>query len=189
MKLDQLEKFVLDNRDEFDDLEPGKDLFKELDTPKKKIIHLDSWKMISRVAAALVIFSLGFALNEYLSKDKVSGVATEAEILMENDSMRMAFEEMQFYYTSQINAVKNEIILLSNSDAGISQELDFQMEEFNAIFEELKNDLKDQANDEEVLEAMILNYRVKLRLLEDMKVQLNSINQEGEEVQYETIDI
>lgn len=189
MKLDQLEKFVLDHRDEFDDLEPREDLFKELDTTDRKIIQFRSWKIISRIAAAMVIFSLGFALNEFVSSDSNHLFANDREINMENDSLRLAFEEMQFYYTSQINSVKDEIILLSNSDEVISEELDFQMQEFNTIFEELKNDLKDQANDEEVIEAMILNYRVKLRLLEDMKAQLNSSNQEGEEVQYETIDI
>jgi hypothetical protein len=63
------------------------------------------------------------------------------------------------------------------------------MDELQTIFEELKEDLNDQANEEEVIEAMILNYRMKLRLLEDMKAQLNTTTQEGEEVQYETIDI
>lgn len=192
MKLDQLEQFVLDHRDEFDDLEPGKEFFQELNTPEKKIIPFKNWKTMARVAAAVIIFSLGFALNEFVSTDSNQTnklIADDNELNMENDSMRMAFEEMQFYYTSQINTVKDEIILLSNSDEVISNELDYQMEEFNTIFEELKNDLMDQANDEEVIEAMILNYRVKLRLLEDMKEQLDSSKQEGEEVQYETIDI
>lgn len=192
MKLDQLEQFVLDHRDEFDDLEPGENLFKELDTPEKKTIQFRNWKIIGRAVAAVVIFTLGFTLNEFISNDtnnSDSVITTDNGIKTENDSLRMAFEEMRFYYTSQINTVKDEIILLSNSDEVISEELDYQMEEFNNIFEELKNDLKDQANDEEIIEAMILNYRVKLRLLEDMKSQLNSTNQDGEEVQYETIDI
>jgi len=189
MKLDQLEKFVLDNKDEFDDLEPSEDLFKELATPEKKIVQLRSWKLIVRVAAAIVIFSLGFTLNEFVSNDNNRTLTQDNNINMENDSLRMAFNEMQFYYTSQIDNVTNEILKLSNSDEGISDELDIQMKEFNTIFEELRNDLKDQANDEEVIEAMILNYRMKLRLLEDMKAQLNTINKEGEEDQYETIDI
>jgi len=191
MKLDRLEEFVKDHRDEFDQLEPPRNLFNELGHQDKKMINLHNWKIVLRVAAAVIIFSLGFALNEILPENedqKNAGFAND-ETSFESDSLRMAFEEMQVYYTSQINTVKNDIILLSNSDQEISDELDLQMKEFNAVFKELLTDLKDQANDEEVIEAMILNYRVKLRLLEDMKEQLNTSNIEGEEVKYETIDI
>jgi len=192
MKLDQLEQFVLDHRDEFDDLVPREEPFKEFDAPKAKIIRLKSWKTLLRVAAAMLIFALGFALNDLLSPNYIEGdkiFAKRHKEVSGSDSLRNAFEEMQVYYSSQINTVKNEIILLSKSDEVISDELDYQMQEFNSIFEELKNDLNDQANEEDVIEAMIQNYRVKLRLLEDMKAQLNSTNQEEEEDQYEIIDI
>jgi hypothetical protein len=191
MKLDRLEEFVKDHRAEFDDLEPGKDLFNEIEFEDKKIINLHNWKIVLRIAAALIIFSLGFALNEIMPENKKPGNEGYAndESLIENDSLMMAFEEMQVYYTSQINIVKNDIILLSNADQEISNELDLQMKDFNLVLKELLSDLKDQANDEEVIEAMILNYRVKLRLLEDMKDQLNTSTIEGEEVKYETIDI
>lgn len=192
MKPDQLEQFVIDHRQEFDDLEPREGLFnefEEFDKKPKKVIPLKSWKLFSRIAAAVVIFSLGFALNEFVSKDFNKTWKQDSFSVSDNDSLSMAFEEIQYYYTSEINVLKNEIILISNKDEEISNELDFQMQEFNAIFEELKKDLNDRANEEEVIEAMILNYRVKLRLLEDMKAQLNSNNQENEEVQYETIDI
>lgn len=191
MKLDRFEEFVKDHRTEFDDLEPGKDLFNEMGYADKNIINLHNWKIVLRIGAALIIFSLGFALNEIMPENKKPGNAGFAndESLIENDSLMMAFEEIQVYYTSQINSVKNDIILLSNADQEISNELDLQMKDFNLVLKELLSDLKDQANDEEVIEAMILNYRVKLRLLEDMKDQLNTSTIEGEEVKYETIDI
>ncbi len=191
MKLDRLEEFVKDHRDEFDDLMPKKDLFSEISKSDKKMITLSNWKIVGRIAAALIIFSLGFALNEIISEsggERNAGIAVD-ENGVESDSVMMAFEEMQVYYTSQINTVKNDIILLSNSDQEISNELDLQMNEFNHVFKELMADLREQANDEDVIEAMILNYRAKLRLLEDMKEQLNTSNTEGEEVQYETINI
>lgn len=191
MKLDQLEQFVIDHRNEFDNLEPNEELLKEFHAPKKQVFRLNNWKSILRIAAAILIFFLGFQLNDFISSQDAKKVfiANDEKIQMENDSLKVVFDELQFYYTSEINTVRNEIILLSGSDQEISNELDIQMEDFKQIFEELKNDLKDRANDDEVIEAMIQNYRVKLRLLEEMKAQLNNYQIEEEEVQYETIDI
>ena len=46
------------------------------------------------------------------------------------------------------------------------------MEELDEVYNELKEDLKDNASNPEVIEAMILNYRVKLEILEDLLNQL-----------------
>jgi predicted CopG family antitoxin len=54
------------------------------------------------------------------------------------------------------------------------------MEELDEVYAELKEDLKDNASNPEVIEAMILNYRVKLEILEDLLNQLKEKeNQDG----------
>jgi Ni,Fe-hydrogenase III component G len=45
--------------------------------------------------------------------------------------------------------------------------------ELDNIFKELKHDLKDNAANEEVLQAMIQNYRIKLEILTEILEQLN----------------
>jgi predicted CopG family antitoxin len=47
------------------------------------------------------------------------------------------------------------------------------MEELDEVYLELKKDLKDNVSNPEVIEAMVLNYRVKLEILEDLLNQLN----------------
>jgi hypothetical protein len=45
------------------------------------------------------------------------------------------------------------------------------------VFEELKEDLRDNAANEEVIEAMIQNYRLKLDILEEMLYRLKQARQ------------
>lgn len=187
MKHDALEKFVINHRDEFDDLEPRKDLFQ--DVPKKTPLVISIWRnsLIRNVAAAVIVFAIGFGANEWLTNYRQ---INKFELASENttDSTYLAFQEMQVYYSSEINQVRQEIILLSNQDEDINNELQIQMDEFNKIFDELKKDLKDQTNDAEVIEAMIMNYRVKLKMLEEMKNQLDP-STNYEEDKYEIMDI
>lgn len=192
MKNDQLEQFVIDNRAAFDKLEPGNALFAKKSTSTRKAIGMNSLGFWMRIAAAILLFSFGFLLNEMIShKSKYSGM-TEKELIesyLTNDSLISAFNEIQFYYTSQIRTTREEIILLSNADQEISKELDDQLQEFKNIFDELRDDLKDQTNEADVIEAMIINYRLKLNLLEDLKRQLIKANQKEKEGIYETIKI
>jgi hypothetical protein len=46
------------------------------------------------------------------------------------------------------------------------------MVELDKVFEELKRDLKDNSDNEEVIEAMIQNYRIKLEVLDEILTQL-----------------
>lgn len=69
--------------------------------------------------------------------------------------------EAQNFYQDQIDA---KLIAVSNHP-----DVEFVMEDLQAldeIFNELKNDLKDNAQNEEVVTAMIETYRMKLQILE-----------------------
>ena len=58
--------------------------------------------------------------------------------------------------------------------------INFDLVELDEVFEELKNDLKDDSDNEEVIEAMIQNYRLKLQILNEMLEQLNKANKDEE---------
>lgn len=194
MKHDPFEDFVKEHRDDFDDLMPREGLFKEVKTEKGRIINMNTKVWINRVAAALVIFTIGFGASELLSslnersntEDTYSSDTGGLETI---DSSYRDFYEMQVYYTQQIDLVKNEIILLSDADEEINNEIDIELNELKLIFEELQKDLEDQTNDQEVIDAMIMNYRVKLKMLEEMKKQLDPSTNYTEEEGYETVDI
>jgi len=66
MKTDKLERFIIENREAFDDIQPKADLFRKIETGKKrKTIHLN-WKTIAmRAAAVVVIFISSYYFHDF----------------------------------------------------------------------------------------------------------------------------
>lgn len=189
MNHDPFEQFVKDHKEEFDHIVPREDLFAQIETRKPKLIKMPAMTIFKRAIAAMLIFAVGFAANEFISPNRSNPAsfldAQEGNI---GDSYK-EFYEMQMYYTQQIDLVRNDIVVLSGGDEVINEEIDIQLEDLKMIFEELKDDLNDRTNDAEVIEAMIMNYRVKLKMLEEMKNQLDPNTNHNEEDRYETTDI
>ena len=70
--------------------------------------------------------------------------------------------EAEYYYSSMIEQRRAEFIQLSGNDAPLRKEINIELSELDKIYRELKEDLKDNADNEEVVAAMIQNYRLKL---------------------------
>ena len=88
--------------------------------------------------------------------------------------------EASAYYTSEISyrlAAARELV----DDQSIFENLN----ELDRAFVELKNDLKDNADNEEVVIAMMENYQLKLKILDRILKELRK-KQKGER-QYEQI--
>jgi low affinity Fe/Cu permease len=89
MKEDNLEKFVRNNRDKFDNLEPSAEIWGRIDTPKTKKI---SWVKISVSVAATILLFLGvyFIYNQSKNKKQQyvqSPVENKIVIKKEKDSI------------------------------------------------------------------------------------------------------
>lgn len=187
MKQDKLEKFIQDNREDFDVFEPGDEIWDRIKKPPPKVVKLN-WKTIAlRVAAVVVIFIASYFFHDIMQKDNNNTIAiNEQENKDESNEQVQVLMEAEVFYTSQINFAKDEIFRVSGNDKVLIEEINFDMVELDDVFEELKNDLKDNSDNEEVIEAMIQNYRIKLQVLEEILLQLNkSKNQEKNENNHE----
>jgi hypothetical protein len=87
--------------------------------------------------------------------------------------------EARAYYSNQINSMENEVYNLAGSDSPLREEIRMEFEELDKVFNELKSDLKDNAANEEVVEAMIQNYRIKLQILEEILYQLKNADEQN----------
>ncbi len=76
--------------------------------------------------------------------------------------------EAQHYYQQMVDAKITMVKELVDD-----QELFRDLEALDVAFEELENDLKDDVDNEEVVAAMIDNYRLKLRILEKILEELD----------------
>jgi hypothetical protein len=186
MKTDKLEKFVIENRNEFDDLEPNPAIWNKIQKKEPKTIQLNWTKVLVRVAAVVVIFVSSYIFFDYNSNKNANQILTESgNVNKESASMYENLMEAEFYYSSQIEQRKEEFYHLAGNNAPLRNEINIELSELDNIFRELKEDLNDNADNEEVVVAMIQNYRLKLEILEDILSQLepakeNTKNDENE---------
>ncbi len=173
MKQDNLEKFVLENREAFDVLEPSDSLWDQIDKPKLKVFKLNWKTIVVRIAAVVIIFIGSYFVHDWMQEKKSNSIVVVQEPDrmegMENVTVLM---EAEVFYASQISSAKNEIVELSGDDSELMKYIDYDLVELDEVFKELKNDLKDDSDNEEVIEAMIQNYRIKLDILEETLRQL-----------------
>lgn len=83
--------------------------------------------------------------------------------------MSSELQEAEYYYGELI---ASKVAQISRLDSRAEQEVFRNMEALDQAFLELKTDLKDNADNEEVVYAMIDNYKIKLEILEQIIQQL-----------------
>jgi hypothetical protein len=170
---DRLEDFVRKHREEFDRHEPDPSLWLKIRPVSPASGGQKRMRWIRVVAAVAVIFA-GFTAGIYfLSGGKGGTELYGSETLQE-------VRDAEQYYTRMVAERYNELRPYLEEDPRAQQMLKADMEELDQAYQELKNDLRDNVSNPEVIEAMILNYRVKLEILEDLLNQIKEKEKQDE---------
>jgi len=181
MKKDKLEQFVRDNINEFNSLEPplmAWDVIeKELqDTKKTPVRKLSSY--LWKAAAAVLIFASAWLLNDYSDYRKsVNHSTANPDVAVSLELSELS--DAEAYYTSQIINKQAELSAYARQHPDIIEDLKNEFLEMDKTKEKLKIDLAESNADEKVIEAIILSYRVKLEILDQMLTELRR-NKESE---------
>ena len=181
MKPDRLERFVLDNKDGFGPSMPAPDVWDKIQKRERQKENHFNWGMVlSRAAAVAIIFISSYYFHEYRSivNDR-SGDKIEVTGLDQQESAYQEMEEAESYYNSQIKYKKNELFDLTEDSPELQKDINRDLSELDNILSELKSDLKDNAANQEVIEAMMQNYMLKLEILEDMLNQIKPTNKQN----------
>ena len=95
--------------------------------------------------------------------------------------------EAEIYYTSLLNDKISQIEPLLEQNPELGESLQHDLSELDSIYGELQNDLRDNIANDEVVEAMIQNYILKIQILEDLLEYMDesSKNNEDEKVTIE----
>lgn len=190
MKTDNLEKFILDHRNDFDDLEPNPAIWNKIQKKEPKKIDLNWTKILVRVAAVAVIFVSSFIFIDYLVNKTENAVLVETDMPDEIDKeVYQNLMEAEFYYSSMIEQRKEEFYKLAGNNSPLRNEINIELTELDNVFRELKEDLQDNADNEEVVVAMIQNYRLKLEILEEILLQLEPANENTKNDEDEIINL
>ena len=190
MKTDKLEQFVIENREAFDDEEPGAKVWAGVEKQSRRTINIQ-WKRIGvRAAAVVVIFISSYYFHDFMQKRSSSREKmASGENITEQDDMYRELQEAKYYYTSQVEEKRAEVFKIIDDDTDLKNEIDSELLDLDKVLKELKRDLKDNVNNEEVIAAMIQNYRLKLSILKDILNHLNSLDEKNREDETTSINI
>jgi len=177
--MDKLEDYIRKNREELDRYKPPSSVWKNIKKAlKSEKSPLTKWITI----AAMVVVILGTAVIFHRS---LPGPAEAGNELTGDGILNMTgpqLRETEIYYNNIINSLYREASPMLTANPEIGKELSTDISQLDSIFSDMKKDLKDNVANQEVVEAMIQNYRLKIRLLEDMLIILkeNENNPEKE---------
>lgn len=161
--MDSLERFVRENRDALDRYEPSPEVWEKI--AGRKVIF--NRKFLARLsAAAIITLVIGTAFLLYASesrKNKLSYISGEVK-------------EMELFYNSTASTLYMQAKPMLISQPEIEKELENDLARIDNICNEIKKDLKDNVANQEVIEALIQNYTIKIHILEDM---LRILNENG----------
>lgn len=171
---DRLEDFVLKNRAEFDFHEPDPSLWLKIN-PQNSISKNKRWLIWLRYAAAIAVLFASFSAGIYY----LAGMKDTQENL--SGELYKELIESEAYYSTLVSQKYNELEPYISSSPEIKKDLDFDLNELDQIYKELKEDLNDNVGNPEVIDAMIQQYRMKVEILEQLMTQLK----EKEKINYE----
>src|ERR1700761_8251738 len=184
----RLEEFIINNREEFDDLEPSADLWARIEKNlpaevvpiKKREAKTFSLGFVLRVAASvIVIMGIGFAV--YLHNEKSGKIDLAA--------INPVYARQQVQYTSLIETKRSELKTLSKSDPQLYKEFSSQIADMDSTYKQLNSDLATSPNQERVLRAMIRNLQIQTEVLNQQLSVIEQFNQMKKEQQNETKNI
>jgi hypothetical protein len=102
------------------------------------------------------------------------------------DSASIEFEKLNAYYASRIEQKKKEIFFFTANNPKIEKDITIEFGQLDSAYKALRNDLKDNVDNSEVVSAMIQNYRIRLEILENILEQLKKVeNHETKNKQHE----
>ncbi len=167
---DQFEKFIMKNKDAFNEAEPSDKVWhrvtKKLD--KKQSYLSIAWKVAAMLFMASTIYLI-------IDKNNESGAGPV---------LSHEFEQAEDYYVNLISLKKQELKekLTPEDQEQFIADIDL----LDSMYLELKKTYQINASNDRVVDAMISNLQIRLNVLNKQLEILESINDENNEISKES---
>ena len=167
METNRLDEFIKANRAEFDHMEPSRKVWDNIskNSKKRKVFQLN--RALLRVAAVLVIVIISSVL---LLKTNI--IFPERSAQNSSDPEIRELIEAEAYYAQQVDGKLKEIQKCYYTNPELKQEIETDLNELQEMYNTLKLDLKENISQKMVIEAMIENNRIRLKLVDDVLEQI-----------------
>jgi len=171
---DNLEQLVRENKQAFDDKEPGKNVWKRI---SKELDGKGNYQWIWKAAAILFFLSsVGLATQVDFSADKQ--LAHNKEVI-NND-----FDDIESFYFKMISEKRSLIYDFEENSMNIDQDFELDLQKLDAMYQVLKEELKTNPS-KQVVDALILNLLVRVDILNEQlqELEVNSSDDDNQENQ------
>lgn len=159
MQRDNLEQFILANRDDFDRAVPSLKVWAEIDKKleQKSSKRITLWQSIRIAAAILVILVIGGVIGNFLN---FNNSAEQSAYL---ETVPPEFVELEQFYNQQIDQKYQQLVRYQKLHT-VEQELT----EIDQVMEELKQELLEAPahSEQQILRNLIKTYQIKIQILE-----------------------
>jgi hypothetical protein len=162
----KLEDFIRKNREDLDDHDPSPEVWKGI---RRNLGSHHPFIMRRLAAAAVIIVVATAAIFHYIKDNKVGAMNKREAFMMKNNPQ---LKETELYYNNLVNSLYNEVTPMLAGFPDIRKEFLSDMLQIDSICTDIKKDLKDNVSNQEVIEALINNYRIKIQILEEMLDEL-----------------
>ena len=152
---DKLEKFISEHRQDFDDQEPSLKLWDNIQKRVAKPERNFGW--VWKVAAVLL---LGLSLTLLFEREN-----REELLVHEDEDVSSEILEVEQHYSSIILAKRTEIAHLIEEKKFEDVEVLKDLDALDLMYDQLKEDLKKNQNDDRVVNAMIRNLQLRVEIL------------------------
>ena len=169
-KQDRLEKFVNENRHEFDRLEPSDRIWEAIsgqlnEAPKYKKGKFAWMKIAAVLVLALAIPTIVYQVKFSEQKQSAKAVQVDPEV--------QELIEAEAFYAQEVSGKLAEIQKCYKVHPELKIEIEGDLNELESMYISLKSDLKENISNKEVIEAMIENNRNRMKLVDDVLEQIN----------------
>jgi len=180
MQHDNLEQFILDQRDSFDDalpeLKAWGEISKELDRRKRRKLKL--WRAVSVAASVLVLLVCGALIGRVYTQQQYA-----------EDPLKMVapeYAKLEKKYQQEIEQKYQKLVSYEQAQA-VSSDLN-QLDE---VMEELRQELRvaPKGKELEIVESLLKSYQAKVEILERVLSRIQAEGVEGENEQPENDEI
>ncbi len=164
LTVDPLERFIRDNRTELDAALPKTNMWEQLEkslptaSPAAKRVHLNWQKTLLRAAAAVILMATGAGLGIWYSQQSNQAGMAMSEVSPE-------YRELEQFYQRDIRSKQQELATFTGNQP---EEVHGDLQQIDAAMQELRDELADvpPGNREQVVRAMIENYKAKMAILQ-----------------------
>jgi hypothetical protein len=176
---DKLKQFISENEQHFDSVPTTGhfERFKRLQ--EQNITPIRSKKSVAtpiflKVAAILVlVFGIGWMV---FNLGKIQGAQEFNHLAQTQTVDNQELSDAEFFFSEQVNLKKKEVLAYASSNNDATQQIMQELEKLELQFLDLKEELAINNNNEQIINSMIENYRMRLSVLERLLKHLKKSN-------------